>query len=317
MKNITGFRYKKLVAIRPTDKRKNGCIVWECQCDCGNIIFTPASSLTCGRKGSCGCLEKENQQTIGKRVDNKKDITGQKFGRLTAISPTNKRVGTNVVWNCKCECGNEKEVHIGALGKTVFSCGCLRKDMAREKGLLSINNLIGNTYGKLTVIDYVNIDDKKGSYWKCKCSCGNETIVSARNLIHGHTMSCGCMTESHGEFTIKTLLDNANITYKKEYKVDVGFISNYPARFDFIVYLDKTNYYFIEYDGEQHFKNTGYGDVKETQKRDKEKNKWCLENNIPLIRIPYWHLNTLCLQDLLLDTSSFLIDKVETNSEVE
>ena len=317
MKDITGVRYKRLVAVKPTDKRKNGLVVWECKCDCGNTVYVPGSSITSKRKGSCGCLEKENQQTMGQRIDNKKDITGQQFGRLVALYPTEKRVGTHVVWHCQCECGNEIDVSIGALGKAIFSCGCLRKDKAREKGLLSINNLIGNTYGKLTVIDYVHIDDKPGSYWKCKCSCGKEVVVSARNLTNGNTMSCGCMTESHGEFIIKTLLHNANIEYEKEYKTDIGFISGYPARFDFIVYLDKTNYYFIEYDGEQHFKNTGYGDVEETQKRDKEKNKWCLENNIPLIRIPYWHLNTLCLQDLLLDTSSFIIDKVETNNEVK
>ena len=43
------------------------------------------------------------------------------------------------------------------------------------------------------------------------------------------------------------------------------------------------------------------------QERDTYKNQWCKENNIPLIRIPYTHLNDLCLEDLLLETSKFII----------
>jgi len=37
------------------------------------------------------------------------------------------------------------------------------------------------------------------------------------------------------------------------------------------------------------------------------KNQWCKENNIPLIRIPYTHLQDLCLEDLQLETSQFII----------
>ena len=41
--------------------------------------------------------------------------------------------------------------------------------------------------------------------------------------------------------------------------------------------------------------------------RDLIKNQWCRENDIPLIRIPYTHLTQLCIEDLLLETSQFLI----------
>jgi len=37
------------------------------------------------------------------------------------------------------------------------------------------------------------------------------------------------------------------------------------------------------------------------------KNQWCKNNNIPLIRIPYTHLEDLRLEDLLLETSQFII----------
>lgn len=38
-----------------------------------------------------------------------KNIAGRKFGRVTAISPTNKRASGTVIWKCRCECGRSFE----------------------------------------------------------------------------------------------------------------------------------------------------------------------------------------------------------------
>ena len=39
------------------------------------------------------------------------DITGQKFGRWTVMNITDKRTkNRTIIWHCKCECGNEKDV---------------------------------------------------------------------------------------------------------------------------------------------------------------------------------------------------------------
>ena len=72
--------------------------------------------------------------------------------------------------------------------------------------------------------------------------------------------------------------------------------------------------YGIEYDGEQHFhyKNSANTwnneeNFKRTQENDSLKNQWFKDHNVPLIRIPYTHLNDLCLEDLLLETSKFII----------
>ena len=43
------------------------------------------------------------------------------------------------------------------------------------------------------------------------------------------------------------------------------------------------------------------------QQRDAFKNNWCKEHKIPLIRIPYTHYDNLCLEDLKLETSKFII----------
>lgn len=55
-----------------------------------------------------------------------KDITGQKFGRLTAVENTDKKKNGAYLWLCKCDCGNEKMVRADNLfGGGTQSCGCL------------------------------------------------------------------------------------------------------------------------------------------------------------------------------------------------
>ena len=64
---------------------------------------------------------------------NSKDLTGQRFGRLVALKPTEKRKGKNIVWHCICDCGNVCIVNTGTLGEgTTQSCGCLRREKSRE-----------------------------------------------------------------------------------------------------------------------------------------------------------------------------------------
>lgn len=57
--DITGQRFGLLVAIRPIDERSsNGSVIWECQCDCGNITHVPLGQLTRKHTLSCGCRHK-------------------------------------------------------------------------------------------------------------------------------------------------------------------------------------------------------------------------------------------------------------------
>ncbi len=55
--DITGNRYGRLVAIRPTERRQSGAVVWEFRCDCGNSAFVALPNLS--RTRSCGCLNQE------------------------------------------------------------------------------------------------------------------------------------------------------------------------------------------------------------------------------------------------------------------
>ena len=249
-------------------------------------------------------------------LENAKPITikNQRFGKLIALEETDKRVNGYIMWKCICDCGNECIVSSANLKRgATKSCGCLIKESAtktaKELGHKNLIDITGQKFFNLKVINRVGSDKRGESIWKCQCDCGNITNVLASNLKSGNTKSCGCI-KSFGEQTIIKILKENNIDFIYQYKADsCKFLdSGYNAIFDFYV----NNTYIIEYDGEQHFKQgTGiYNNekkFKQIKEKDEFKNQWCKDNNIPLIRIPYTHLNKLCIEDLLLETSQFII----------
>lgn len=72
-----------------------------------------------------------------------RDLTGQRFGRLTVLEQAGRKNG-RVLWLCQCDCGNLKIEHSSYLtaGK-VKSCGCLHKELLAE-----INSTTKTTHGK-------------------------------------------------------------------------------------------------------------------------------------------------------------------------
>ena len=62
-----------------------------------------------------------------------KDLTGQKFGRLTVIKRAENKRG-RVYWLCKCECGNEKVIMGDNLKSGgIMSCGCFQSEKMKEQ----------------------------------------------------------------------------------------------------------------------------------------------------------------------------------------
>ena len=236
-----------------------------------------------------------------------KDLTGMHFGELTVIGISQKK-GKNgdIFWNCKCSCGKEKEIRTYSLTSgSSKSCGCKRKQLVSEKNM---TNLLNQKIDKLLVIEKYSWG-KGNIEWKCKCDCGNEIVVKSNYLLSKNNYcSCGCSrTKSVGEEKIFNLLRDNNYAFEVEKSFDsLRYEQGGIPRFDFYV----ENKYLIEYDGKQHFlENYGWkvNSLEEQKEKDNYKNNWCKDNNIPLIRIPYTHLKDLCIEDLLLETSTFII----------
>lgn len=167
-----------------------------------------------------------------------------------------------------------------------------------------IEDLTGQKFGRLTVL---KLTDKKSDnrwLWKCKCDCGNITKVSVGDLRrdlytdltrHG-TYSCGCLSKSVGEKKVKTQLELLRIKFEREKSFEGCKNSKTNCRLRYDFYLPDYNCC-IEYDGFAHFKASGGWSTEENlagiQYRDNIKNKFCEDNNIRLVRIPYTDFNKI------------------------
>jgi len=122
----TGRRYGMLTVIGSAPSKGNNAM-WFCKCDCGNTITVNAGNLRSGRTKSCGCFRK------AKGATRMMDLTGNRYGMLTALYPAASKKGRGVMWFCKCDCGNTTMVLASKLRiGHCKSCGCLRKKEIKE-----------------------------------------------------------------------------------------------------------------------------------------------------------------------------------------
>ena len=209
------------------------------------------------------------------------------------------------MWVCQCDCGNIKPIRGASLRNgTATSCGCLTRKNASKKNM---NNLIGKRFGYLTVIKDSGLRTNHRIIWECQCDCGKIVNRVGDSLVQGDTISCGHDNISIGEQKIIEILSSNNIKFdqQKTYPDLIGK-NNMPLRFDF--YLPEYNR-LIEFDGIQHYKErTIFSDsLEEIQKRDLIKNNYAISNNIELVRIPYWKINSISLETII--GSKYLIEE--------
>ena len=147
------------------------------------------------------CTEEQSGWPSMRKHDRQKfrDITGQRFGRLVAISyigPSN----FGALWLCRCDCGTTKTVSRKSLERRsgpTRSCGCYRSEVAKRtfsriRHHIPIVDLTGKRFGRLTVVRLAGTN-RRGALWLCECDCGRQTVVWGYYLRRRHTNSCGCL----------------------------------------------------------------------------------------------------------------------------
>ena len=133
---VPGDLFGRLIAIEPDETRPRH---WVCRCSCGKVTSVQTHHLLSGHTKSCGCLGR----SAGAR--NALDLTGQRFGRLTALEPTEKRRKTSVIWRCRCDCGKIVECETEELTRgSVKSCGCLQAEQ-RKRNMAAAIHFVGGT----------------------------------------------------------------------------------------------------------------------------------------------------------------------------
>lgn len=289
--NYMGQRFGRLTVIGEVPKEERGCKVRVliCQCDCGNIINVRAGNLASGNSTSCGCFAKENARNLYERK-----VIGERFGRLLVENTYYDNNNTRRAI-CLCDCGKHTDVRVGDLfsGKT-RSCGCLRAEATHER---RFEDITGKVFNELTAIrrveDYISPSGNHMTQWLFKCTCGREIVAEVRNVKTGKTKSCGHIGKSYAEYQIFNFLQEHNIKFDFNGKLD-GLINpntNRPLFMDFIIYKNDNSFFVIEHQGEQHFytdnidrHRRGYNQREVT---DQLKKDYCIEMNISLYETRY------------------------------
>ena len=133
------------------------------------------------------------------------DLTNRRFGRLVVVRREYvSRLKWNKIkqptWMCECDCGEIIYALDSNLrqGRTQ-SCGCLRKENARETAKRNFRHkpkedLTGKTFGSLLVL---RPSERKMPnripIWVTQCACGVVHEVRMDRLKSGKAKSCGCL----------------------------------------------------------------------------------------------------------------------------
>lgn len=139
--------------------------------------------------------------------------------------------------------------------------------------------------GQYKIISYTG-QLKKNNKAKC-LNCGLIFNFQASYFLTG-TRGCPKCKRYHskGEQAVQHYLEENNIKFETQKRFPD--CNNNLSSFDFCCYDSEGKMYLVEINGIQHYEQTGrFGDLENIQERDKKKNQYCKDKNIPLIVISY------------------------------
>lgn len=279
------------------------------KCECGNEF---ERTWRVFYRGSHSCKE-----CAWKEVNRDRTYTIEYIKKFAEENSTSKLLSEHYS-NCKtklkflCECGNEFETTFDAF-KNAGKKKCNMCSM--PDGVVGIDGIMRPSISNLkTNYEFIlELKEKRGEeftpleeYISAKTlirvkhnKCGYIWRVSPDHLLNRKDNCPSCTylgNNSKGNKEVEHYLIANNISYEKEKKFIglKGSKKQNNLRFDF--YIPNMNIC-IEYDGEQHFKPIelfgGEKQFKIQVENDNIKNTFCKENNIKLIRIPYYELNNI------------------------
>lgn len=197
--------------------KKNGQRIWELQCyKCGNIKYLATQYLKDKHSISCKCMSNVNSNMIGTTVG---------FLTVLSFSHSSKK---GRIWKTQCKCGKIRYINTATLNKSKYpSCGCYNPRPSQAF------NLLGQNFGKLTVLQRMGHNKWGQILWKCICKCGKVKLISSNGLMSGDNVSCGsCGRKLRNDLTGK----NIGIFY-----VEKCLGSQYINKCNRIIYLCKCN----------------------------------------------------------------------------
>lgn len=194
MLDITGNRYGRLTVIREVERIRyasgNSHRVWECLCDCGNIIRCTTDRLRRGNTKSCGCLRKE--------------ITSKKNYKHGGTKTKLYRIWAEMNGRCFCKT-NKAYKNYGARGIRV--CDEWRKNFSLFRSWA-----MSNGYQEGLTIERI---DNNGNYCpdNCKWIPKSEQPKNRRNC---HLITFNGKTQTLSEWSRELHVDRECVRNKEK-----------------------------------------------------------------------------------------------------
>lgn len=132
------------------------------------------------------------------------------------------RVNRSRVYKVVCPiCGKVFTSRADHIGKTKSCQECSHN--------LKIVDLSGKRFGRLVALERIGKriapNGTNQSMWRCRCDCGNETVVKYIALTSGNTRSCGCMEEENRHTNMQNAMEQRRKSVGKDF---VGSLETHP-----------------------------------------------------------------------------------------
>jgi len=279
------FGYDESIYINAKSKIKIFCK------QCNTFFYqTPSHHIHSGQ----GCPKCSNRDmTTEKFIFRSTHIHGNKYDYTTSKyinAKTNIQIYCNT---CKEHFYQTPDHHLNRRDGCP-KCRSISNGISKR---LSLNEIICRAkIANFDKYDY-SITEYAKTHDKLRFICPIHGIVEQYTCHHLKGVGCPICRESKGENRIRLYLKQNNIQYQREKKFE-QCVNIKPLSFDF--YIPILNMC-IEYDGEHHFQEILYNGkcipLSVRKNRDNIKSKYCQDNNIKLLRIPYTEFNDI--EDIL------------------
>lgn len=272
------------------------------RCSCGAEFITTYNRFQNQNKRQCfACASKRAYDQKRLRIQEVIDLI-QERSDCTYLSGEYKNQKSKLL--VRCGCGAEFRVTLNNLiskhgSGRCPSCGIAMRNRFSKLDLERVREVALSRGAELISDEYINAHTEL----TFRCECGDLfTTTFNRFTTLGKTRCRKCSKrESKGEREVRMWLQEQGIQFVAQKAFNVRGDDTRPYYFDF--YLPDYNTC-IEFDGAQHFRPTAFASddiaFQELKARDEAKTKFCAENGIRLIRIPYWNMEYV---DMILEST--------------
>ena len=254
------------------------------QCKCGNIFYTTLNSFFSNRNPKQQCNKCSNITNWDTELIKEYIINNSNVILLNDKEDLKYQSSLTL----RCICGNIYDQKFNQFYNVKYKC--CPQCMIIKRGI-NIRNSFEEVKQNIESIDgYILISKTYESYRKkleIKCPEGHIFKMSYKNFYYE---GCRCLVcnESEGIRIIKEWLNKRNIKFEQEYIFN-DCCNLQPLLFDFAIFREDKLECLLEYDGQFHYLPiNGQSKLIYQRINDSIKNKYCKNNNIKLIRIPYW-----------------------------